>query len=237
MVKNINLFIAFGAGLLAFFSPCFLPLVPAYLIYITGLSLEEIKKARLVTVIHSLLFITGFTMVFVSLGIAASLLGQFFYEYRNILRMMGSGLVLILGLHLMRIIRFSFLDLERRLTFALRPFGYVGSIFIGMTFALAWSPCIGPILAGILVYAGLAENLGRGMLMLISFSLGLALPLFLVSLLLGRALVWVKRIVKYLAVIHFIAGIFLIMLGLLLAGNYLQTISSWLIDLTGYEGI
>jgi len=233
----MNLAIAFAGGFLAFFSPCFLPLIPAYLIYITGLSFEEIKGARLTTIVHSLLFILGFTIVFTLFGLAASLIGDLLYDYKDALRIVGGSLIVLLGLYLMGIIRLPFLDIERKISLARKPAGYLSTIFIGMVFAMGWSPCVGPILAGILVYAAEAETAGKGALMLAAFSLGLGLPLFLVSLAVNFYLSFIKKIEKYLGLIHFVCGAFLIIVGILLISNYLQNISVWLIDATGYKGI
>ncbi|KPJ66878.1 hypothetical protein AMJ44_07710 [candidate division WOR-1 bacterium DG_54_3] len=237
MTQNLNLAIAFAGGLLTFFSPCFLPLVPAYLVYITGLSFEEVKNVRLMSVIHSLLFIFGFTIVFTFLGISASLLGQFFYDLRDAFRIAGGILIILLGLYLTGMLRLPFLDLERRLTISSRPAGLLGSVFIGMVFALGWLPCVGPILAGILILASHAETLGQGALMLISFSLGLGFPLFLASLALNYFLSFSEKIEKHLRTVHKVSGIFLIAVGILLITNYLQGVTNWLIDLTGYKGI
>jgi len=237
MNQNLNLFIAFIAGVFAFLSPCFLPLVPAYLIYITGLSFDEVKDVRLKTVIHSLLFIFGFTVVFTFLGVTASLIGNILFQFRDIIRIIGGGLIIFLGLYLAGIIKLPFLDMEKRLTLSKKPAGYLGTFFVGIVFALAWSPCVGPILGGILVYASQAETVGQGVLMLIAFSLGLGLPLFLVSLAVNFSLSLLKKIEKYLGVIHFISGLFLVIVGILLITNYLQTLSLWLIELTGYKGI
>ncbi len=237
MNPNLNLFIAFTAGIFAFLSPCFLPLVPAYLIYITGLSFDEIKNVRFKTIIHSLLFILGFTIVFTFLGIAASLVGNILFQFRDIIRILGGGLIIFLGLYLAGIIKFQFLNVEKRLTISEKPAGYLGTLFVGMVFAIGWSPCVGPILAGILVYASQAETVGQGILMLIAFSLGLGLPLFLASLAVNYSLSLLKKIEKYLGMIHFISGLFLVIIGILLITNYLQTISVWLIEVTGYKGI
>ncbi|MEE8638330.1 MAG: cytochrome c biogenesis protein CcdA [Candidatus Margulisiibacteriota bacterium] len=237
MTSNVNLAIAFFGGVLAFFSPCFLPLVPAYLIYITGLSFEEIQKVRGMTIVHSLLFILGFTIVFTSLGMAAGLAGQFFFQFADVIRIMGGLLIVFLGLYLMRIIKLPFLDLERKITISSKPAGFAGTLLVGMVFALGWTPCVGPILAGILLFASQTATLGEGALMLIAFSLGIGLPLFLFSLAVNYSLSFIKKIEKYLGAIHFVSGIFLIIVGLLLMTNYLQTISIWLIELTGYKGI
>lgn len=233
----MNLLIAFGGGILAFFSPCFLPLVPAYLIYITGLSFDEIKNTRIKTVLHSALFILGFTFVFTLLGTAAGVVGEALFVFKDFLRILGGALIILLGLYLAGIIRLPFLDIERRITISSKPSGYVGTFFVGMVFAFGWSPCVGPILAGILTLAAQSGTAGQGALMLIAFSLGLGLPLFLVSIAVDFTLSLLKKVEKYLGAIHFICGFSLVIVGILLVMNYLPTISSWLIDLTGYKGI
>ena len=233
----MNLLLAFGGGVLSFFSPCFLPLVPAYLAYITELSFEEMKNVRRVAAIHSLLFIAGFTVIFTLLGLSASLIGQLLIEYSRILTIAGSILIIVLGLILMDAIKLPFLQVEKRIKLAAKPSGYFGSLLVGMIFAFGWSPCIGPILAGILFYASQSDTIGQGALMLVAFSLGLGLPLFLVSLVLESSLSLIKKIGKYLPVIHFICGLFLVVIGLLMLSNYLPSLSGWLMDLTGYKGI
>ena len=237
MNQNVNIFIAFLGGFLAFFSPCFLPLVPAYLIYITGLSFDEIKSVRAKTMLHSLCFIFGFTIVFTLLGLAASLLGEVLFQFKDIIRISGGILIILLGLYLMGVLKLSFLNIEKRITLSAKPSGYLGSVLVGIVFAIGWTPCIGPILAGILVLASQAGTAGQGMLLLIAFSLGLGLPLFLFALAINSALSFMKKIEKYLGMIHFICGILLVFVGLLLVTNYLQGITIWLIEITGYKGI
>jgi cytochrome c-type biogenesis protein len=234
---KINIAIAFIGGLLTFFSPCFLPLVPAYLIYITGLSFEEVKKARRMTVLHSLLFIVGFTIVFTSLGAAISFAGRFFFAYGDILRVIGGIFVLFLGFYLMRIIKLPFLDVERKINLSSKPAGMAGTVLVGMVFALGWSPCVGPVLAGILVYASQVERVTHGVIMLIAYSLGLGLPLFLFSLAVNYSLSVLKKIQKHIRVVHFICGLFLVLVGLLLITNQLQGLATWLIENSGYKGI
>jgi cytochrome c-type biogenesis protein len=224
MNQNVSLAIAFLGGILAFFSPCFFPLIPAYLIYITGLSFDEVKDVRAKTIFHSIIFIMGFTIVFTFLGMAASLVGRFLYDIGDILRVVGGVLIVFLGLYLMRVIKLPFLDLERKVTISSKPSGYLGTFFVGMVFALGWSPCVGPILAGILLYASQAETMGRGMLLLTMFSLGLGFPLFLFSLAVNFSLTLVKSIEKYLGIIHFVCGLFLVAIGILLVANYFQSI-------------
>jgi len=211
-------------------------LVPAYLIYITGLSFEEIKRVRLLTAIHSLLFILGFTLVFVALGVTASLLGQFFYDFGGILKVIGAGLIILLGLYLLGVIKLPFLDIERKITISKKPAGILGTFFVGMVFALGWSPCVGPILGGILILASQSQTAGQGGWLLLFYSLGLGLPLFLVSLVFNSSLMLIKKVEKHLSLIHKLCGLFLIVVGLLLLTNQFQSIASWLVDKTGYGG-
>ncbi|OGC23293.1 hypothetical protein A2291_06490 [candidate division WOR-1 bacterium RIFOXYB2_FULL_42_35] len=236
MSQSINIVIAFVAGLLAFFSPCFLPLVPAYLIYITGLSFEDLDNVRSKTILHSISFILGFSIVFVFLGITASLFTTWLDAYRDILRILGGGLIVVLGLYLLGVIRFQFLDIERKVSLATKPAGYFGSFLVGIVFALGWSPCIGPILGGILILASQTETVGQGVLMLSAFCLGLGMPLFLFSLAVNYSLSLLKKIQQYLGIIHRVCGFFLVMVGLLLISNFFQTMVTWLIRLTGYKG-
>ena len=236
MNQGLNILIAFGGGLLAFFSPCFLPLVPAYLIYITGLTFDELKDVRFKTIVHSLLFILGFTLVFAPLGLAVGALGEFLFMFKDLLRITGGALIIFLGLYLAGIIHFGFLDVERKLTVSRKPAGYLGSIFVGMVFALGWSPCVGPILAGILLVASQADRAIEGLWLLLAFSLGLGLPLFLLSLATNYSLTLLKKIQVYLPKIHFFSGVFLVIVGMLLVTDYFKIISAWLMAVTGWRG-
>jgi len=237
MNQGLNLLIAFGGGLLAFFSPCFLPLVPAYLIYITGLTFDELKDVRFKTIVHSLLFILGFTLVFAPLGLAVGALGEFLFTFKDLLRIIGGGLIIFLGLYLAGIIHFRFLDVERKMTLSERPAGYLGTVLVGMVFALGWSPCVGPILAGILLVASQSGRAIEGLWLLLAFSLGLGLPLFLLSLATNYSLSLLKKIQTYLPRIHFFTGVFLVIVGVLLVTDYFKIISAWLIAVTGWQGL
>jgi cytochrome c-type biogenesis protein len=224
MTQNMNLAIAFVGGVLAFFSPCFLPLVPAYLIYITGLSFEEVKDVRAKTVFHSIIFILGFTIVFTFLGMAATLAGRFLHDFSEMLMSLGGLLLVILGFYLVGLVKLPFLDLDRKLTISSKPSGYIGTFFVGMVFALGWSPCVGPLLAAILLYAGQSATLGRGMMLLTAFSFGLGLPLFLFSLAVNYSLSLLKSLEKHIWLIHWVCGIFLVIIGFLLMTNQFQDI-------------
>jgi cytochrome c-type biogenesis protein len=233
----MNILIAFGGGLLAFLSPCFLPLVPAYLIYITGLTLDEVKNLHLKTFLHSLIFVLGFTLIFSLLGLTASLIGSVLFDFKEILRIIGGALLILFGLYLAGIVKLPFLDLEKKLTLSNKPAGYFGSFLVGIVFALSWSPCVGPILAGILAYAAQSETAWQGIAMLIAFSFGLGLPLILMASAVNYSIGLVRKIERYLGIIHYVSGLFLILVGVLLMTNYFQSIAAWLIELTGYKGI
>ncbi|MFH1361830.1 MAG: cytochrome c biogenesis protein CcdA [bacterium] len=217
----MNILIAFSGGLLAFFSPCFLPLVPAYLIYITGLSFDELKNVRLRTILHSLAFIFGFTVIFTLLGLSASLLGQFLFDFKDIFRVVGGLFVVLLGLYLTGWLKLPLLGYDKKFQLKVKPAGYFGSFVVGIVFAIGWTPCIGPILAGILVYASQSESLGEGALLLVAFSLGLGLPLFLFSLAVNYSLSLLKVINKYVGIIQKVCGVGLVIVGvLLLVGRF-----------------
>jgi len=217
----MNLLIAFFGGILAFFSPCFLPLIPAYLIYITGLSFDEIKNIRLKTIFHSLCFILGFTIIFTMLGAASGFIGSFLINYKDVFRLIGGLLIIFFGLYLLGLFKVGWFDLDKKLKISGKPSGYFGSIFVGMVFAIGWTPCIGPILGGILVYASQSGTVWQGMLQLVAFSLGLGLPLFLFSLAVNFSLSLLKIVNKYVGVIQKLCGLGLIIVGvLLLVGKF-----------------
>jgi cytochrome c-type biogenesis protein len=158
--ENVSYALAFGAGLLTYLSPCLLPLIPAFIAYITGVSFSDLKEekqkseVRKKTIIHSLLFIAGFSVIFVLLGLTATLVGKFLFQYQKFIRIAGGLLIILFGLQLMGILKFDFLIKERKLNIAAKGASYLGSFLIGVTFAAAWTPCAGPILGSILVLAG-----------------------------------------------------------------------------------
>ncbi|MBF0497337.1 MAG: cytochrome c biogenesis protein CcdA [Deltaproteobacteria bacterium] len=158
--QDVSLFIAFSAGVASFASPCVLPLIPSYLCFISGLSFEDLTgetpsvRVRRQAVIHSLLFIAGFSCVFILLGLSITLLGQIMARYQQVIRQVGGVIIILLGIYLTGVIRFKFLEFERRVHLKEKPVGYLGSLLVGVTFAAGWTPCIGPILGAILIYAG-----------------------------------------------------------------------------------
>lgn len=235
--SNLSLFIAFTAGLFTFISPCVLPLIPSYLSFITGISLEQFnsaedsKKLRRVTVFHSLMFILGFSIIFILLGASATYLGGFLRQYQNLIAKIGGALIIIFGIHISGLLKIRFLQKEKRMHLRDKPLGYFGSALVGLTFAAGWTPCIGPILGTILVFAGTTANLFRGIFLLMSYSLGLAIPFFLTSLAVNSALPYFKKLTAHLRIISIISGIFLIAIGILLITGYFNRLGMYLSSL------
>jgi cytochrome c-type biogenesis protein len=231
--SNITYVGAFVAGLLSFLSPCVFPLIPSYVTYITGLSFADLQaehpsnRVRKQTVTHSLLFIAGFTTVFVLLGASATFIGTFLQEHMGLLRKVGGVLIIIFGIHVSGIFDIGLLLGEKRLTIHRKPAGYVGSFVVGVAFAAGWTPCIGPILASILMVAATEETVYRGIALLLAYSMGLAIPFFLASLALHQFLVFFNRFKKYIRILEIITGVFLIIVGVLVFGNYLSILSRY----------
>lgn len=230
---NITYAGAFIAGLLSFLSPCVLPLIPSYITYITGLSFADLQaehpthKVRRQTIIHSLLFIGGFTAVFVLLGASATFIGGFLDQHKDGIRKIGGALIVLFGVHLTGIFPIHFLLGEKRVTIHRKPAGYVGSFMVGLAFAAGWTPCIGPILASILMVAATEKTVYHGIALLLTYSIGLGLPFFLASLAMHQFLVFFNRFKKYIRVFEIITGIFLILVGVLIFTNYLAILARY----------
>jgi cytochrome c-type biogenesis protein len=230
--SNITLISAFVAGLLSFLSPCVLPLIPSYITYITGLSFADLQEehpshvVRRKTVIHSLLFIAGFTTVFVLLGASATFIGGFMQEHMKLIRRIGGVLIVLFGIHLTGLVPIQMLLGEKRFTIHNKPAGYVGSFLVGVAFSAGWTPCIGPILASILMIAATEETLDHGIFLLLAYSMGLAIPFLLSALALHRFLVAFNRFKKHIRLLEIATGIFLIVIGVMVYGNYLTKIST-----------
>jgi cytochrome c-type biogenesis protein len=235
-MKDISIPMAFLAGVLSFLSPCVLPLVPSYVSYITGVSFESLtssedrRKIRSLTLTDSLAFIAGFSLIFISLGATSSLIGQFLISYRDWIRIGGGILIIIFGLFISGIIKLHPLMRERRLHFHSKPAGYVGSFLVGMTFAAAWTSCIGPILGTILLYAAAEGSASYGLKLLFFYSLGLALPFLLSSLAINTFLSYSKIVYRFMRPIMLLSGLFLIIFGILLLSNKIREISRFLPD-------
>lgn len=219
--QEVSTLIAFFAGILSFISPCVLPIIPSYLTYITGVSFKELteirsrSRLRWVTISHSLLFIFGFSTVFILMGASASYLGQLVVQYQVWLMRGGGVLIILLGLHFIGVLNIPFLQMERRVELKKKPLGYLGSFLVGVVFAAGWTPCVGPILSTILIYASTQQNLSTGVFLLAIYSMGLGVPFLLTSISFNSFLSAFERIKRYMRVITIVSGLFLITIGLL----------------------
>jgi len=234
-ISQISLFAAFSAGLLSFISPCVLPLVPSYLSYITGLSVENLAKVeererfKSAILLNALLFIAGFSTVFIAFGASASLIGQVLYEYQDVIRKIGGILIIIFGLYLLGILKLNIFMTERRLVhFESRPVGYLGSFLIGTAFAAGWTPCVGPVLGTILAYASTTESMSSGVMLLSAYSFGLGLPFFLTAFGMDTFLSYFKSLRTYLGGVSFVSGGLLVLVGLMIFTDSVTLFTSFL---------
>jgi cytochrome c-type biogenesis protein len=223
---------AFVAGILSFLSPCVLPLVPGYVSLISGATVEDLQSSErrmLGTVmLHSLTFILGFSVVFIALGAVATGIGQFANEYHNLLAKAAGVIVIIFGLHLTGLLKIKALYADKRLHDVKGGSSALGSFAVGFAFAFGWTPCIGPILATILVFAGAQETVFKGVLLLAIYSLGLAVPFLLTSLGVDRFLGFYSRFRRHLHTVEVISGVLLIAVGVLIFMNNLKLLSGYL---------
>lgn len=237
-MTDVNFFVAFAAGIFSFLSPCVLPLIPSYLSFVSGVSLEEMRgdqvdrRVRWRVALNSIAFIAGFSLVFVSLGVSASYLGSLFLGYRDFIRVSGGLFVLLVGIYLMGFFKIPML--ERYLQFNLKdkPAGYLGSVLVGITFAVAWTPCVGPILGAILALAGTSAEIGRGLLLLSTYAAGLALPFFLSAVAVNSFFQFSRGFRRYIQVIHRAGGLLLIIVGLLLLTDYITLLNIYALRFT-----
>jgi len=228
----VSVLVAFAAGLLSFLSPCVLPLVPSYVGFLTGMSVEEAERRRGTAVLHGLWFVAGFSLVFVLLGAAASAVGQLLRDYQVWVGRIGGVFLILFGIYLLGVLRPAFLMREWRVHLAHKPLGYFGSGVVGFTFGAAWTPCIGPILGGILTLAATQAGLGQGMGLLAVYALGLAIPFLVTALALDRFLVWFQRFRPYIVWVDRVAGAMLILLGILLVTDSFTLLAGYLQSLT-----
>jgi len=225
--SEVSILISFVAGVLTFLSPCILPLFPSYITYITGRSFEDIttlepsSNIRRVASIHSLFFILGFSIVFILLGITLSYLGSFFGIKKIWLERIGGGIIILFGLHIIGILKLGLLGRDKRLVYHKKKISYFSSLLVGMAFSVGWTPCVGPVLSSILIYASVQEGLLRAVVLLSFYSLGIGVPFFLASLAATQFLFLFKRFKVFLRFVPIVTGIFLIFIGgLLFSGQF-----------------
>jgi cytochrome c-type biogenesis protein len=227
-MDNVSLGIAFLAGVLSFLSPCVLPLVPGYISFLTGMSLEELREdtqRRRIAVragLTAVFFVIGFSIVFVSLGASASFIGRLLSEHIVILTKIAGILIVILGLHLLGVLKVGWLNYEKRLKMKQFHPGFLGALLVGFAFAFGWTPCIGPILAGILALAATQETLTRGMFLLAVYSLGLGIPFIITGFAVGLFMRFFQRYRRFIRWGEVIAGLILICIGFLMFFNNLE---------------
>ncbi len=241
MEENVTLLAAFGAGLLSFISPCVLPLIPGYLSYISGLSLDEMRggataqaaatvapgtRRRVIT--SSLAFIFGFSLVFIALGATASAVGQFLMQRLPLLNRIAGIIIIVFGLHTMGVLRIEWLYQEKRVHTQKKPAGFFGAALVGIAFAFGWTPCIGPILAGIFAVAASRDTVGDGVQLLATYSLGLAVPFFATALAINRFFTALAKIRRHYHKIELVSGALLVVIGLLIFTNKFTVIAQWL---------
>lgn len=233
-MTDVNIFLAFGAGLLSFISPCVLPLYPAFLSYITGMSVEEIntnqKSFNKKSLIHTIAFLVGFSLIFIVIGFSTNFISEFLITYNQLIRQLGAILIIFFGLVIIGVFNFQFLMKDKRVSIKNRPSGFIGSFIIGLAFSLGWTPCMGPILAMVITLA--AEDPERAVLLMVSYSLGFSVPFLVLSFFVGK-MQWIKR---NSGKITKIGGYLMILVGIALFFDWMTALTSFLANLFNFTG-
>ncbi len=233
---NVSFPLAFVAGLVSFLSPCVLPVVPGYITFVSGVTLDDleggdVQGARRQAALHAVLFGIGFGIVFMTLGAAASAFGRALTPWLPTVTRLGGVVVILFGLHMLGLLRARTLDRERRFHFARKPAGWVGTVAVGIAFGAGWTPCIGPVLGSILFFAGMEANVVEATLLLGTYGLGLAVPFVGSAILLNWFLAGARRVRRHLAWIERVAGGVLVILGVLMVSGHFATLSAFLADM------
>ena len=236
---NVSILLAAGAGFLSFLSPCVLPLVPSYLAFVAGVSFSDLRARpgpaeRRALVLNALGFIVGFSLVFLVMGAAATVVGGWFAGYRGLVQKVGGVLIILFGLYLigLRILRVPFLTRQVHLALRRRPAGWLGALAVGVTFGAGWTPCVGPVLGSILTLASTTDTLRDGMLLLAAYATGLGVPFLASALAVDRFVVLFARFRPFLPIADRVAGPMLVVVGLLLVLNYMPLLNAYFITLT-----
>ena len=230
---ELSLWLAFGAGLLSFVSPCTLPLYPVFLSYITGVSVTDLKEKGVRerrSLFHTLAFLVGFALVFAVLGLSTSLFADVFITYRDTLRMVGALVIFVFGIVLVGLWQPTFLMREKKLNLGERKGGYIGTVLVGIGFAAGWTPCTGPILAGVIGLA--ATNPSQGMLYMLFYVLGFSIPFLVMAFFVGRS----KLLVQYSLKMTKFGGALMMIFGVMLYFNGLSKFAAWMSDIVGFTG-
>ena len=225
----IELAIAFSAGFISFLSPCVLPIIPGYISYITGKNLDEIEKDKRKVLIKTILFSLGFSTVFISLGIAASAIGNILLFFSNELRLVAGIIIILFSLQLLGFLNFNFMNKEKRIETKSYKDNYVFPFIVGAAFAFGWTPCIGPVLGSIIALSATEATVSRGVLLLSSYSLGLAIPFILSGYFMNQFLISKKGFGKYYGIVTKTGGIILLITGILIFTNQIQVISYYIL--------
>lgn len=228
----LGVVVAFTAGLLSFLSPCVLPLVPSYIGFLTGMTLPEMAGRRRAALTHALLFVAGFSLIFILLGASATALGRALNYYQVWLQRVGGALIILFGLACLGVFNVGWMSRERRFQLERKPVGYLGSMLVGIAFGAGWTPCIGPVLGGILGLAATSTDVSRGMLLLGVYSAGLALPFLIAAAALESFLAWFQRFRRFLPWVMRVSGVLLVLVGVLLVTGEFTRLAGWLQGLT-----
>lgn len=228
--SDVSLPIAFGAGFLSFFSPCILPMIPAYIMYITGVNAEEdVTRKRMLALRRTLAFILGFTIIFIIMGSSATIIGKVFIRNKDIFSKISGIIIIVFGLNMMGIIKLKFLNFNKRAAAPKKIVNWFSSMLMGMAFAAGWTPCFGPVLASILIFAGGAATISKGIILLLIYSIGMGIPFILTALFINvfdKLLTRSERVLKYIPII---SGVVMVIFGLLVFFNKVINISRILI--------
>ncbi|AFS79718.1 cytochrome c biogenesis protein, transmembrane region, dsbD family [Gottschalkia acidurici 9a] len=229
-LESVSTPIAFGAGFLSFFSPCILPLIPVYIMYLTGSNAqEELEKRRLFALTRTIGFIIGFTIIFMIMGTSASFLGKIFVRNKDVFSKVSGVIIIIFGLKMTGIINLNILNREKRIASPVKVTNWFSSVLMGIVFAAGWTPCFGPVLASILVYAGGTATVSKGVYLLLIYSLGMAVPFILTALFINIFDKFIKKAEKFTKYLPKISGIVMIIFGILVFFNKVINISGLLI--------
>ena len=231
--SSLSFGLAFVAGVVSFLSPCVLPLVPSYVTFVTGMTLDELtangrQAARRRAVLHSRLFVLGFTLVFVALGATATALGATLRRALPLMQQIGGIVIAVFGLSMLGVLRLPSLMREKRVHLASKPAGFAGSVLVGVAFGAGWTPCIGPVLATILLYAGMEATMTRGMLLLVAYSIGLGIPFLVAAVGLNWYLAGARHVMRWLRPLELGAGVLLVVMGVLMFTGHFATLANYL---------